>query len=116
MALTVEQFKRPAGRLSPAWYQDDLDTLLAALIAEAEARTGNEAAQVAWVYHHAYQTLADDRALIAQTIAADDVRETFSDQQLGHWQRLADSMLAQYNNLTGAASGGAVFTRVGFQP
>lgn len=113
--LTVDQFKRPIGRLNPSWFEDDLDALLTALRTEAQERTTLESAQVAWVYYRAYQTLADDRALVAQTIAADDVRETYSEAQLGHWQRLADSMLAQYEHVLGVAGGGAVFTRVGFR-
>lgn len=115
MALTTSQFKRPTGRLSPTWFADDLDALLTALIQQAEGLTSNEAAQVAWVYHRAYQTLADDRALIAQTIAADDIRETYSEKQLAHWQNLADSMLAKYEHLTRTSAGGPVFTPVGFR-
>jgi hypothetical protein len=113
MALTAADFRRPAGQLRADWFVDDLDTLLAAFIAEAEAKSSDEDAQRAWVYHRAYRTLADDRALVAATIAADDIRETFSDSQLRHWADLAARAAAQFDALTGAG-GGAVFTSVGF--
>ena len=110
MPLVAADFKRPTGRLSPDWFVDDLDASLTAWLAEAVTKTSDEAIQAAWVYHRAYQTLADDRSLVAATTAADDIRESFSDSQVAHWQKLADSMRAQYERLAGL--GGPYFTPI----
>lgn len=101
MAVLISDFERPTGRLSPDWFADDLDEALTAWLAEAVAKSSDEASQRAWVYHRAYQTLADDRALVAQSVAADDIRESFSDSQVTHWQRLADAALSEYEGLAG---------------
>lgn len=113
MALTPSEFKRPTGRLSASWFVDDLDASLAAFIAEAQDLTANEVAQAAWVYHRAYQTLADDRALIAQTVAADDVRETFGDAQIAHWQRVAQDYFDEFTAANGTPVGGPVLQPIG---
>ena len=111
MALVAADFKRPTGRLSPTWFVDDLDTALAAWLLEAQAKASDESLQAAWVYHRAYQALADDRALVAATTAADDIRESFSDSQVAHWQKLANEARAEYDRLSGL--GGPHFTQIG---
>lgn len=102
MALDKDSFKRPAGRLDPSWYAGDLDAMLTAWLAEAAQKTPVEAAQAAWVYHRAFQTLADDRLLQPASVAADDVREAYSPQQLAAWERWAGEYLAEYQAHTGA--------------
>lgn len=113
MSLAIADFKRPTGRLAAAWFTDDLSAALTVWLAEAITLSTDEAVQVAWVYHRAYQTLADDRALTAATTAADDIRESFTDAQLTRWQTLADGERSRFDALTGS-SGGPVITPVGF--
>lgn len=110
MPVTAADFKRPTGRLAPEWFAADLDVNLTAWILEAQAKSSDETTQRAWVYHRAYQTMADDRALIAATTAADDIRESFSDSQISYWQRLADAALSEFERLTGV--GGPYFTPI----
>lgn len=104
MALTIDTFKRPAGRLDPDWF-DDLDATLTALLTEATAAYENAAAQTAYVYTRAYEMLADDAAAKPATVAADDVRETYTPQQLLHWRAEANRWRRHLDNLTAAGGG-----------
>lgn len=108
MPLTAADFKRPSGRLSPAWFTDDLGTSLTAWLVDAGAVSSDEAAQAAWVYYRAYQSLADDRALVAASRSVGGVSESFTDEQWRHWQRLADDALSEFDGLSGL--GGPYFT------
>lgn len=114
MALTTANFTRPAGRLNPAWYEDDLNALLTALITQAEGLTSDEAAQTAWVYARAYGVLADDAMARPATMAADDIRKSFSDAQLTSWRRIAQDHMDEFNSLTGGAVGGPVLQPIGY--
>lgn len=115
MALTKDSFKRPQGRLNPAWYEGgDLDDMLEAWLAEAQAKTSSEPAQEAWVYHRAFQALADDRLLQPATVAADDIREAYAPEQLAMWRRWADEYRARYDALTNGGAAAPVITPVRF--
>lgn len=115
MPLTTASFQRPAGRLNPNWFEDDLEETLTALLAEAATKTSDEDAQTAWVYHRAYGLLADDAAAKAAERAADDIRERFTDAQIAHWQRLAARFLADYHAATGTGGvPGPILQEVGF--
>lgn len=97
-------FLRPQGRLNEAWLEDAYQAL-ASLIDQAAALTTNERAQRAWVYAQAYDRIADDAMAKPATEAADDIRESYSDEQLQHWQRLARKHEREFQTLTGVGAG-----------
>lgn len=112
MALTADDFTRPAGRLDTSWLTD-LSTTLAALITEAEAKTTTESAQKAWVYYRAYGMIVDDKMFAAAQRSADDISETITPAQLAYWKALRAGALNDYRQTIGGsplASGGVTTT------
>lgn len=109
MALTTDDFVRPAGRLTAAWYRDDLAGLLTAYLAEAATLTEDEDAQEAWVYYRAYATLVDDLTMRPMREAADDVSIARTQAQLDHWRRLRDQAKADYHRITETEDEGRTF-------
>jgi len=111
VALTSSDLQRPAGRLDPTWFTDP-DATLTALIAKAVELTDDQGAQAAWVYARAYALLADDAMTRPSSEAADDVRRSFTDAQLRHWQRMSDAAQAEYRSIVGATPPGSGVTSV----
>lgn len=102
MALQASDFIEPAGELSEELFPGkNLTTYASAWLTEAQGKTSDEDAQREWVYHRAYQTVAN--RLNAQLISEQkgDLRGQRSDSQNAYYSRLAKQHLDNYNALTG---------------
>ena len=76
------------GRLDAAWFEPhNLDTLLTAWL---NAATGSDQAVEAVVRPRS-ETLVNMVMTRPARVSADDVSEAYSDAQLAHWQRQANS-------------------------
>lgn len=90
------------GRLDAAWFEPhNLDTLLTAWL---NAATGSDQAVEAVVYARAFETLVNMVMTRPARVSADDVSEAYSDAQLAHWQRQANSWRGKADALTGTTS------------
>ena len=87
------------GRVDPAWFEPhDLTTLLTAWLSAA---TGTDQAVEATVYARGFETLVDMVMTRPARMSADDVTEAYSDSQLAHWQRQANSWRGKADALAG---------------
>lgn len=117
MALTVESFIAPAGRLTQDQYPNlDLEEAITAWMAEAALQADEEPAQAAWVYYRAFDTLASRLMSEAASESRGAASASRSESQLAHWVKERDRALAQYQALTGGkhTSGGVVPFRAGW--
>ena len=102
MSWFADDFIQPRGQLNPAWYpEQDLTTLTAAWLAEAEGKTDVVDAQEAWVYYRAFRQLADDFHAGVAISRQGEVSGTRSEVQFKYWSGRAARELARYRNLIG---------------
>ena len=102
----VSDFISPAGPLTPALYPgENLETLVAAWLADATALTDNANAQTSWVLYRAYDHVADRLSAGLSSETKGPVSASRSDQQFAHWRRKSARALAAYQAITRAARG-----------
>lgn len=112
MPLAITDFKRPKGRLTAAWFVDDLDTLLTELLTQATAASSDETTQEAFVYAKAFSILVDDMMHAPASYKLGPKSEQVTPAQLAHFRSERDRYQAKLDALTGV--GGAVLTAIGY--
>ena len=98
-------FIHPAGHLTVAMFPGEtLTDNVAVWLTEAQAKTGVEDAQRAWVYYRAYDALATRFNLEAMEVdVKDQVRRRRMLEQITLWQKKADEQLARYGTCAGTS-------------
>jgi hypothetical protein len=104
MSLTASDLKHPNGEMQSVMFPDnDIDTLLAAWLIEAQGKTAIEEAQKRWVYYKGYTAIANR---IAATPSSQSHQGTqavsWSDSRIQQFRSLARDHLAEYQRLAGA--------------
>ena len=111
MPVTVVQVLSPAGRIEPDLFPtegdgadgSDLHARLTAYITEAVAKTADEEAQAAWVYHRAFDAACDRlSALPAQVNQNDAGGHSYTQDQRKRICSKADEWLAEYRRIVDA--------------
>ena len=91
MPLVVDDFISPAGELTESMFPgDDLEEFVAAWLADAVARSDDEARQRSWVLHRAYKTVANRFHAGLASESEGPVSASVSAEQFRYWNALAD--------------------------
>lgn len=116
MAIAVEDFTRPKGRLRSVWFEDDLATALAVWVAEATADTAitDDTTRQAYVYWRAYTTLVEDLRFDPADQQTGPERDTRTEAQLSYFQEQAAYWYRVYQDGVTTDAGGAVLQTIGF--
>jgi len=116
MAIAVEDFTRPKGRLRSVWFEDTLADLLSEWVTEASADTAmtDDTTRQAYVYWRAYTTLTEDLRFDPADQQTGPERDTRTEAQLAYFEEQAAYWYRVYQDGVSTDAGGAYLGAIGY--